>query len=223
MTEPSSSYANAWLALLPQVHLPTMAAQAVARECARFADWGTGENVRPGRKRLAWNLNTSQDSVKVAISVLVAHGVLDQVEHGGRSGPRKVAAVYRLSVPEHLATPENLATFPDPALVCVVPASRVVRGDPKYPDNAPAGNGLPAENPQGSEPSGEPAPPPAGNGLPAQRVTGSPPPSIDPPDTLQENPRADAQAAADADGRTQEQVNADGLRAARQALQEQQR
>lgn len=178
------SYANAWLALLPQVHLPNLAAQAVARECAKYADWATGENVRPTRKRLAWNLNTSQDTVKVAIGVCIAHGILKVVAQGGVRGPRQMAAVYCLSIPDHLASPENLATFPDANRVVIVHPKTV--SGPKYPANqpdkeAPAGSGLPAGNAPHWALSGEPTPPAGGNGLPSQWATDSPLPSINPP------------------------------------------
>lgn len=209
----ATSYANAWLGLLPQAHLPSIAAQAVARECAKYATWANGQDVRPGRKLLAWNLNTSQDTVKVAMGVCVAHGVLKPVTKGGMRGPVNVAAVYCLSVPEHLATPENLATFPDASAVVIV-RPKVV-SQPKYPANSPhelspAGTGLPTEIPSLPRPSGEGVTRPVGSGLPTQRVAGPPPPFIDPPDTLHDNPAADAasqpkpdaarQAAADADG-----------------------
>lgn len=225
------SYANAWLALLPQAHVPSVAAQAVARECAKFADWRTGQNVRPGRKRLAWNLNTSQDTVKVAMGVCVAHGVLKVVTKGGVKGPRTQAAVYCLSVPEHLATPENLATFPDAGDVVIV-RPKVV-SQPKYPannpdDELPAGSGFPTDSPPPRSPSGERAPRAAGSGFADQWGTGYPPPSIDPPDTLQENSAdhaasqvdASRRAAADADGTQQRRTNADGIRAVRAALQQ---
>lgn len=219
----ATSYANAWLALLPKAHLPTIAAQAVARECAKYANWTTGQNVFPGRKLLAWNLNTSQDTVKVAMGVCVAHGVLKPVTKGGMRGPVNVAAVYCLSVPEHLATAENLATFPDASAVVIV-RPKVV-SEPKYPANnphelPPVGNGLPTENPSIRNPSGEPVTRPVGRGVPAQRVAGSPPPSMDPPGnplipptapegspeptprvTPGSNDDASRQAAADADGR----------------------
>lgn len=240
----ATSYANAWLALLPQVHLPSMAAQAVARECARYANWNTGQDVRPTRKRLAWNLNTSQDTVKAAVGLCVAHGVLKVVSKGGMYGPQKRAAVYCLSVPEHLATPENLATFPDASAVVIVRPRSV--SNAKYPgnnpandpdDETPAGSGLPTENPPATGPSGERAPRPVGSGLPPQWVAGAPPTSIDPPvdppgipPTAPEGspngatpvpPRdASRQAAADADGADDQERKAASRQAARDAVRQ---
>lgn len=236
----SASYANAWLALLPQALLPTMAVQAVARECARYADWKTGANVRPGRALLAKNLNCSTDTVKRALGTLVDYGLLRQETKGRRVGTRGQASVYQLTVPEHLATDVNLARFPDPAAVQVVTAK--TRGKAKHQTSeepevdSPTVHGCPAENPtewlpnRGEESEGRPAGNPTEwlpdrgrpsfptvHGCTSQRGTGAPPPSIDPPTTSLATARGDAEDG-DAAWRTPEEVTADGLRLVRQAL-----
>lgn len=168
MADPTS-YANAWLALLPQVFLPTMAAQAVARECARYADWQTGANVRPGQALLAENLNCSTDTVKRATAVLVDHGLLRQESLGGMVHGRPRASVYQLTVRAHLATEEALARFPDPSAVQVVKAAK--RGRAKHlqeagvdPEETPGGRGCPLEIRQIGHPGGRGCTPQAGAG-----------------------------------------------------------
>lgn len=233
MADPTS-YANAWLALLPQAFLPTMAAQAVARECARYADWKTGANVRPGRALLAENLNCSETTVKTGLGDLVAHGLLRLETKGGLAGTRAWASVYQLTVPAHLATEDNLARFPDPATVPVVQARVRGRAKPRTKprteadrsEKAPVGRIPPTENPTDCAPSGSYTAQSVGRIPPAQWVVYDPPPSIDPPVTLQKPQRADAARPmtatpdddANDDTRTAEEVAADGLRLVRQAL-----
>lgn len=229
MADPTT-YANAWLALLPQAFLPTMTAQAVAREYARYADWKTGANVRPGRALLARNLNTSEVTIKRATAVLVDHGLLRRESLGGMAGGRPWASVYQLTVPAHLATEEALARFPDPAAVHVVEA--VKRGRAKYPqevgeapEETPGGQIRPPENPTVWNARGSRVTPSEGHMRPAQGVAGDPPPSIDPPSDPPNPCRATARPmtagqddAEDNDARTPEEVTADGLRLVRQAL-----
>lgn len=229
MADPTP-YANAWLALLPQVFLPTMAAQAVARECARYADWQTGANVRPGQALLAENLNCSTDTVKRATAVLVDHELLRQESLGGMVHGRPRASVYQLTVPAHLATEEALARFPDPSAVQVVKAAK--RGRAKHlqeagvdPEETPGGRGCPPGNPTDRAPRVAWVHPSGGRGCTPEGGAGAPSPSIDPPVTLQ-TPRADTARpmtaaqddAKDDDARTAEEVAADGLRLVRQAL-----
>lgn len=228
MADPTS-YANAWLALLPKAFLPTMAAQAVARECARYADWKTGANVRPGRALLAENLNCSETTVKTGLGDLVAHGLLRLEAKGGLAGTRAWASVYQLTVPAHLATEDNLARFPDPAAVPVVQAK--VRGRAKKPrtkpeteedraEKVPVGRIPPTENPTDCAPSGSYTARSVGGIPPAQWAAYDPPPSIDPPSDPPNPCRATARprTTAQDDARTADEVTADGLRLVRQAL-----
>lgn len=229
-----TSYVNAWLALLPQAFLPTQAAGNVARECARFADWKTGANVRPGRALLAENLNCSETTVKTGLGDLVAHGLLRLETKGGLAGTRAWASVYQLTVPAHLATEDNLARFPDPTAVQVVQARVKGRAKPRAKpkteadrsEETPVGGIPPTENPTDCAPSGSHTARSVGGIPPGQWVVYRPPPSIDPPVTLQEPQRAAARPmtttqddAKDDDARTAEEVAADGLHLVRQELE----
>ena len=59
-----------------------------------------GSNVRPGVERLAAVCDMGESTVRRHVTALLAAGLIERVGNGG--GPRKLAAVYRLTVPEDL-------------------------------------------------------------------------------------------------------------------------
>lgn len=91
-----------------QVDGLTPVAVAVGMVMSEYADWTTGENIRPGHKRVAEVVGTSLATVKRSVSALESAGWLGCDERGtfGR------ASVYRLTIPPLVDTVTGELSMP---------------------------------------------------------------------------------------------------------------
>lgn len=94
-----------WEQTVREVAMPPTA-KLVAFELATYAD-RKGENIRPGRKRLARECCISVRTVERQLAWLEDHGLLLMTFNGALAGRRAMASVYRLVIAEDL--PDRVA------------------------------------------------------------------------------------------------------------------
>lgn len=76
--------------------------KAIAFRAAAFADFDTGENMRPGAPLLAAECEVTVRTVEVVLRLLVDLGLLEVTRRGGGRGRSGAATVYRLTAPADL-------------------------------------------------------------------------------------------------------------------------
>jgi hypothetical protein len=88
-----------WVPLIRWLPLASTT-KAVAYALATFADYGTGENVRPGERLLAQATGLSTRAVREHVNVLLEEGLLYRHSNGKFHGRRGWASVFVLCADE---------------------------------------------------------------------------------------------------------------------------
>lgn len=86
---------NEWLELISWLPLASTT-KLVAYAIARYANYETGEDVRPGLCRLAHATGLSERAAGTHVTKLRDLGLLYERSHGSASGRRALASVYVL-------------------------------------------------------------------------------------------------------------------------------
>lgn len=94
-------------------------AVAVGFVMSEYADWTTGGNIRPGRKRLAETLGVDVATIGRCIQTLTRHGWIVTDQRGKFGSP----SIYRLTIPPLIADGSTTVHPPSSAHGCATERS----------------------------------------------------------------------------------------------------
>lgn len=159
-----------WTGLLARIRFGTQvvngrrissaAIKSVANRLAAYADYRTGERVRPGLARIAVDLEIDHKTAKAAVAVLRRVGLLRLVAAGGRSGN---ADLYQLVIPADLLDRDDIEFLTVAAYDLEIERARTKSRNHAPRKTGPTGaRQQPVDNPESQAPGGpaQPVEPP---------------------------------------------------------------